>query len=93
MVSEIPTAVIIAELLNHALYDVKENCVHTVTIFDSVKEYTIRVMIGKYKNVSAKARMITLIIRLFVCFFNIILVVSLLTLCFKEPDNWNCHDS
>ena len=92
MVSEIPTAVIIAELLNNALYHFKENCVHTVTIFDSLNEYTIRVMIGKYKNVSAKARMITLIIRLLVCFFNIILVVSLLTLSFKEPNNRYSHD-
>ena len=71
MVSEIPTAVIIAELLNNGLDHYEENGVHKVKIFDSLKEYTIRVMIGKYKNVSAKARMITLIIRLFVCFFNI----------------------
>ena len=67
---DIPTAVMIAELWNRALYHFKENSVQTVTILDALNEYTTSVMIGRYKNISVKVIMMTLASRDLVSFLK-----------------------
>ena len=71
MSSEMPTARMISAFWNKARYQRSEVSVQTVTMRESLNEYTIKVPIGRYKKIRAQititARMSALLRSLVTC--------------------------
>ena len=68
MVREVTKALMIALSSISTPYHLNENEVQMVTIFESLKEYTTKVMMGRYKKINAKVRIMLLVAVLFLIF-------------------------